>query len=907
MRKIRKGISFFLALLLVIGLIPFAAFEAEAATAANLTISPNGIDFIKSQEGFSERCYSDTSQSSIGYGTRCGTEVHESGLHSITKSAAEAAMKNMLENSFVPTVRRQMAHLELNQSQFDALVSLAYNTGGGSSIIKDAPLVKHLMGELSEAEARKQYSNYYVYSGGQLLAGLIERRKAEADLFFSETLVKETYPCYGKLTVTVNGTNVQTLPCSKEASKDSTIIETAAKGTTYTAICLVRNNASKPGELWYKVTAKNGKTGFIYAGNTGFAQLTDDLSVSSVVAPSQVQLGSSFSIKGNINAKHQSLCNVGVQVKTPKGEYVTGGTEDIDAMSYSLYNSNVDANTQFGAISKEGKYVYTILAAARSYYAKNGKEVSVVTSKSIGLYSIEFSVKKSVSGGSISVHTCDYTIYQGEGEKHPHYICYQCSICGKLKEDTSKTNYNKNCSLCNSGLQGVRITIQPKSVTTPKGTIANVSFTATGDGLSYAWYYKDKNASFFSKTTTFTSNTYTVEMNEVRDGRQIYCVVKDKYGKTVQTNTVTLTMGNPAKITRQLKSVTVANGAMAYVTFAAAGDGLTYTWYYKNKDESSFSKTATFTSNSYSAVMNTTRHGRQIYCVVTDKYGNSVQTDTVTLSMAGAVNLVQQPKSVTTPKGTIANVSVTAAGDGLSYAWYYKDKNASSFSKTNTFTSNTYIVEMNEVRDGRQIYCVVKDKYGNSVQTNTVTLTMGNPAKITQQPESALAAKGEMVNVSFTATGDGLTYTWYYKSKGMTGFAKTNSFTGNSYSVAMDATLDGRQIYCVVKDKYGNSEQTNTVTLTMGSPARITRQPESVTAAKGEMANVSFTATGDGLTYTWYFKNKGVSYFSKTNSFTSNSYSVAMDATRDGRQIYCVVKDKYGNCVETDVVTLIMS
>ena len=78
-------------------------------------------------------------------------------------------------------------------------------------------------------------------------------------------------------------------------------------------------------------------------------------------------------------------------------------------------------------------------------------------------------------------------------------------------------------------------------------------------------------------------------------------------------------------------------------------------------------------------------------------------------------------------------------------------------------------------------------------------------------------------------------------------------------------------------------------------------------AAKGEMANVSFAATGDGLTYTWYYKSKGMTGFAKTNSFTSNSYSVAMDATRDGRQIYCVVKDKYGNCVETDVVTLIMS
>ena len=82
----------------------------------------------------------------------------------------------------------------------------------------------------------------------------------------------------------------------------------------------------------------------------------------------------------------------------------------------------------------------------------------------------------------------------------------------------------------------------------------------------------------------------------------------------------------------------------------------------------------------------------------------------------------------------------------------------------------------------------------------------------------------------------------------------------------------------------------------------ITKQPASVIVANGETAKVSFTATGDGLTYTWYFKNKGASSFSKTTSFTSNSYSAAMDSSRDGRQIYCVVKDKYGNSVKTNTV-----
>ena len=76
--------------------------------------------------------------------------------------------------------------------------------------------------------------------------------------------------------------------------------------------------------------------------------------------------------------------------------------------------------------------------------------------------------------------------------------------------------------------------------------------------------------------------------------------------------------------------------------------------------------------------------------------------------------------------------------------------------------------------------------------------------------------------------------------------------------------------------------------------------------SSGATAAVTVKATGDGLKYEWYYKNKGATTFSKTTSFTGNTYSVAMDATRDGRQIYCVVKDKYGNAVKTNVVTLSM-
>ena len=61
---------------------------------------------------------------------------------------------------------------------------------------------------------------------------------------------------------------------------------------------------------------------------------------------------------------------------------------------------------------------------------------------------------------------------------------------------------------------------------------------------------------------------------------------------------------------------------------------------------------------------------------------------------------------------------------------------------------------------------------------------------------------------------------------------------------------------------------------------------------------------GDGLTYKWYFKNKYASEFTYTSSFTGAMYSTTMRDSRDGRQIYCVITDKYGNSVKTDTVTL---
>ena len=172
---------------LVLGVGMCAGLPVSAATSAELTISQNGIDFIKAREGFSAKCYYDGAQSSIGYGTKCGTKAHASGLHSITKAAAEVAMRQEIVSSYIPNVRRQTSGLQMNQNQFDALVSFTYNTGGGTSMIKNSPLVKYLRGEMSQAAAASAFESYVVTNSatGKVDSALKNRRRLEAKLFFS--------------------------------------------------------------------------------------------------------------------------------------------------------------------------------------------------------------------------------------------------------------------------------------------------------------------------------------------------------------------------------------------------------------------------------------------------------------------------------------------------------------------------------------------------------------------------------------------------------------------------------------------------------------------------------------------------------------------------------------------------
>ncbi len=174
------------------------------------------------------------------------------------------------------------------------------------------------------------------------------------------------------------------------------------------------------------------------------------------------------------------------------------------------------------------------------------------------------------------------------------------------------------------------ILTQPVDYTGPVGSRASFTVAAEGEGLSYQWYVKSRTATKFSKSSV-VSAVYSVTLTEANAGRQLYCVVSDAEGNAVRTNTVTMTLG-PAFTVAPLADYVGPEGSTASFTAAADGEGCSYQWYVKKPTAAKFSKSA-ITGDTYAVTLTAARNGNQVYCVVTDSSGNTVRTNTATMTI----------------------------------------------------------------------------------------------------------------------------------------------------------------------------------------------------------------------------------------------------------------------------------
>lgn len=139
--------------------------------------SQNGIDLIKAFEGLRLRAYKCSAGVwTIGYGHTGDVEPDDA----ITREEAEELLGGDLRR-FEYSVQLNVT-VPISQNQFDALVSFSYNVGVGA--FRKSTLLRKL-NDLDVSGAADEFLRWNK-AGGQILSGLIKRRKAERQLFLGK-------------------------------------------------------------------------------------------------------------------------------------------------------------------------------------------------------------------------------------------------------------------------------------------------------------------------------------------------------------------------------------------------------------------------------------------------------------------------------------------------------------------------------------------------------------------------------------------------------------------------------------------------------------------------------------------------------------------------------------------------
>jgi len=156
--------------------------SVEAPSGPPEKVSRRGLDLLHHFEGFREEAYlCPAGVWTIGYGNTKwpdGRPVRKGDR--VTREEGEALFRSILrtfERGVLDAVK-----VPLTQSQFDALVSFAYNVGLGA--LRSSTLLRKLnAGDyLGAADEFLRWNK----AGGRVMAGLTRRREAESSLFKGE-------------------------------------------------------------------------------------------------------------------------------------------------------------------------------------------------------------------------------------------------------------------------------------------------------------------------------------------------------------------------------------------------------------------------------------------------------------------------------------------------------------------------------------------------------------------------------------------------------------------------------------------------------------------------------------------------------------------------------------------------
>ena len=326
-----------------------------------------------------------------------------------------------------------------------------------------------------------------------------------------------------------------------------------------------------------------------------------------------------------------------------------------------------------------------------------------------------------------------------------------CKTCGYTEGDKLDHIWKDGvCAICSKASPtAVAITTQPKDTAVKVNKAATVSLKATGDDLTYAWYVCDvQEPDKYYLSPSKTTDTYSITLTPDRVGRKAYCIVTDKYGNSVKSDTVTL---SAVKIPASELKASLSKTAYTY-NGKVQKPSVTV----KDSKGNVLKKGADYTVSYASGCVNV-----GTYKVTVKMMGNYTGTKTLTFKI--------KPIDVSKCKISLSTTTYTYNGSVRKPAVTVKNHKGTKLNTTH------YTVTYASGRKNVGTYKVTVKMKGNYTGTKTLTFKI-NPAKTSVS--------------SLTAGTKKLTVKWSKKSAQVTGYQIQYS-TSKSFKSYTTKTLSG--------------------------------------------------------------------------------------------------------------------
>lgn len=159
------------------------SFDVNGHLIEDSLVSSKLVDFVKSFEGFFPNKYYDcVGVLTQGYGMT-GDEIANLP-NEISEETASNMLKDLINKKYAKTIKNDLNSkgITLNQNEFDALVSFAYNCGI-DALLNQSTLYKNVCNGVKDSNTILANFQSWSNGGGKRIEGLYRRRTKEANIF----------------------------------------------------------------------------------------------------------------------------------------------------------------------------------------------------------------------------------------------------------------------------------------------------------------------------------------------------------------------------------------------------------------------------------------------------------------------------------------------------------------------------------------------------------------------------------------------------------------------------------------------------------------------------------------------------------------------------------------------------